>query len=211
MTTVASTPAGFSQTFIHEGMAMLKEGIAPALIENVARQAGMPVGPLAVLDETSLELPLQIIEQARAELGSGYEPPPGYSVLETMLKRARRPGRKAGAGFYYYPRDGKKRLWTGLSELFPVVRSAAPAHIRKRILYIRALETVANVMDADLGAVLGWGLPLYTGGPLSLIDTIGVRNFVTECDGLSDQHGVRFQPSRELRRRAAANGLFHAA
>jgi 3-hydroxyacyl-CoA dehydrogenase/enoyl-CoA hydratase/3-hydroxybutyryl-CoA epimerase len=207
------------QTFIHEGMAMLKEGIAPALIENVARQAGMPVGPLAVLDETSLELPLQIIEQARAELGSDYEPPPGYAVLKTMLEQARRPGRKAGAGFYDYPPEGKKRLWTGLSELFPARRSADPAYIKKRILYIQALETarcleegvLANVMDADLGAVLGWGFPLYTGGPLSLIDTIGVRNFVAGCDRLSDQHGVRFQPSRELRRRAATNELFHAA
>jgi 3-hydroxyacyl-CoA dehydrogenase/enoyl-CoA hydratase/3-hydroxybutyryl-CoA epimerase len=207
------------QTFIHEGMAMLKEGIAPALIENVARQAGMPVGPLAVLDETSLELPLQIIEQARAELGSDYEPPPGYAVLKTMLEQARRPGRKAGAGFYDYPPEGKKRLWTGLSELFPARRSADPAYIKKRILYIQALETarcleegvLANGMDADLGAVLGWGFPLYTGGPLSLIDTIGVRNFVAECDQLSDQHGDRFQPSRELRRRAATNELFHAA
>jgi 3-hydroxyacyl-CoA dehydrogenase/enoyl-CoA hydratase/3-hydroxybutyryl-CoA epimerase len=179
----------------------------------------MPVGPLAVLDETSLELPLQIIEQARAELGSDYEPPPGYSVLQVMLEQARRPGRKAGAGFYDYPREGKKRLWTGLSELFPAICGAAPAYIRKRILYIQALETarcleegvLANVMDADLGAVLGWGFPLYTGGPLSLIDTIGVRNFVAECDRLSDQHGARFQPSRELRRRAAANEPFHAA
>ena len=213
------------QTYLHEGLAMLREGIAPALIENSARLAGMAVGPLAVLDETNLELSLQVIEQARSELGAGYEPPPGYTVLKTMLERAQRPGRKAKAGFYEYPSDGKKRLWKGLLTLFANADAttdadgAQAAHLRKRLLYIQALETVkcleegvvTSAMDADLGAVLGWSFPLYTGGPLSLIDTVGLREFVTDCDRFADRHGPRFRPTLQLRRRAAANEIFHAS
>jgi 3-hydroxyacyl-CoA dehydrogenase / enoyl-CoA hydratase / 3-hydroxybutyryl-CoA epimerase len=47
-------------TYVKEGIAMLSEGVKPALIENAAKMAGMPVGPLAVSDEVTLELSYKI-------------------------------------------------------------------------------------------------------------------------------------------------------
>ena len=55
--------------YIQEGHLMLLEGIPAAMIENTARMAGMPVGPLSLNDETALDLGLKIVRAAEADLG----------------------------------------------------------------------------------------------------------------------------------------------
>lgn len=206
------------QTFIHEGMAMVGEGVAPALIENAARFAGMPVGPLAVTDEVSLDLPMKIIRQSEEEMGAAYQRPCGYGVMKRMLDEFGRGGRKAGGGFYDYPESGPKRPWPELAKHFPQQAEQPDVSVlRKRLFYIQALETarcleegvLTTAADGDLGSVLGWGFPTYTGGTLSLIDTIGAETFVVECDSLAQKHGARFTPSDWLRKRAAEGATFH--
>lgn len=201
------------QTFIHEGMELLREGVAPALIENAARQAGMPVGPLAVIDETTIELPLKIVRQSKQE-DPDYRLPGSTEVMVKMVETLNRPGRKGGGGFYDYPDGGKKRLWPGLAQAFPAAADQpAVEQVKKRLLYIQALETVRcleqNVLthpaDGDLGAVLGWGFPSWTGGTLSLIETIGPDVFVEECERMAQLYGPRFTPTAKLRE-MAANG-----
>ncbi|CAH1663656.1 MULTISPECIES: 3-hydroxyacyl-CoA dehydrogenase NAD-binding domain-containing protein [unclassified Chelatococcus] len=207
------------QTFIYEGMAMIGEGIAPALIENAGKFAGMPVGPLAVTDEVSLELPMKIIAQAETELGHAFRRPQGYDVMKKMVEEFKREGRKAGAGFYDYPDGAPKRLWSKLVEHFPQKTSQPDlAELKKRILYIQAIETarcleegvLTDPADGDLGSVLGWSYPTYTGGTLSLIDSVGIRDFVAECDRLAELYGDRFRPSEWLRQRAEKNIPFHS-
>ncbi len=162
------------QTFIHEGMELLREGVAPALIENAARHAGMPVGPLAVVDETSLELPLRIIRQTEQD-DPGFKRPTSTEVMEKMVEDLGRPGRKGGGGFYEYPEGGRKHLWPGLAEHFPFAAQQLSAEtVRKRLLYIQALEAarcleegvLTHPADGDLGSVLGWSFPTWTGGTL---------------------------------------------
>ncbi|MGI4746891.1 MAG: 3-hydroxyacyl-CoA dehydrogenase NAD-binding domain-containing protein [Janthinobacterium lividum] len=204
------------QTFIHEGMAMLDEGVKPAIIENGARSAGMPIGPLALTDELTLDLPLKIIRQAQAEPGNSFIPPVGLPVLEKMTA-AGRSGRKSGGGFLDYPEKAKKHLWSGLSEIFPVAATQPDLElVRKRFLYIQAMETarcleervLMHAEDGDLGAVLGWGFPTWTGGTSSLIDTVGIKTFVAECETLADRYGERFRPSDWMRARAIAGTPF---
>jgi len=207
------------QTFIHEGMALLNEGVAPALIENVARQAGMSVGPLAVVDETTIELPLKIVRQTLTE-DLNYRAPTSTPVMEKMVEQLGRPGRKGGGGFYEYPEGGKKHLWKGLAEAFPQASEQPSAdEVKKRLLYVQALETarcleegvLAHPADGDLGAVLGWSYPGWTGGTLSLIDTVGVAEFVADCDRMAQLYGARFAPTPMLREMAAAGKGFHWA
>ncbi len=198
------------QTFIHEGLAMLSEGVAPALIENAAKQAGMPMGPLALLDEVTLDLPLKIIAQAEAEEGAAFVRPCGFEGAQRMVEAGRR-SRKAGGAFYDYPEGGEKHLWPGLSALFPKAAAQPDVEeLKDRFLFIQALETarcleegvLTHPADGDLGAVLGWGFPTWTGGTLSLIDTIGLSGFIAACDRLAQRHGPRFTASDALRGRA---------
>jgi 3-hydroxyacyl-CoA dehydrogenase/enoyl-CoA hydratase/3-hydroxybutyryl-CoA epimerase len=200
-------------------MRMVEEGVSPALVENAARMAGLPVGPLAVLDEVTLELPMMIVKQAEEALGSKFVRPCGYNVMKRMLEEFKRPGKRAGKGFYDYPEGGKKRLWPGLKQAFPAAATQPPLdEVKKRLLYIQSLETarcleegvLSQAKEGDVGSVLGWGFPTWTGGTLSLIETVGLKAFVAECDRMARSYGPRFTPSQDLRERAARGANFYA-
>ena len=199
------------QTFIQEGMELLREGVEPALIENGAKLAGMPVGPLALLDEVTLDLPMKIVRQSEAE-DPAYRRPASMEVMEKMAEELGRSSRKAGGGFYYYPSEGPKRLWTGLKEHFPPDSTQPDVEdVKKRLLYVQAIETarcleegvLTHPADGDIGSVFGWGFPAWTGGTLSLIETVGVGRFVEECNSLAERYGSRFAPTEQLRQMAA--------
>jgi 3-hydroxyacyl-CoA dehydrogenase/enoyl-CoA hydratase/3-hydroxybutyryl-CoA epimerase len=205
-------------TYFQEGLLLLEEGVAPALIENAARIAGMPAGPLAVSDEVSLELQLKVIEQNLAD-GQAQTPqlPRVLGVLRNMVRELKRSGRRGGGGFYEYGAEGKQ-LWPGLAQHYPLAAAQPDAEeVRKRLLYIQALETarcveagvVQEPADADIGSILGIGFPAWTGGTLSFIDTIGLPAFVAECDALARRHGPRFQPSEWLKAKAQKGERFH--
>jgi 3-hydroxyacyl-CoA dehydrogenase/enoyl-CoA hydratase/3-hydroxybutyryl-CoA epimerase len=198
---------------------MVEEGVLPALIENAAKMAGMPVGPLAVTDEVSIDLPMKIVTEAQKALGADYVRPCAYNVMKRMLEEFGRSGKKAGKGFYDYPAGGKKRLWAGLAEAFPPSERQPPvAEVRKRLLFIQALETarcleegvLAQAKEGDVGSVLGWGFPTWTGGTLSFIETTGLAAFVAECDRMAESYGPRFTVSRWLRERAANGASFYS-
>jgi 3-hydroxyacyl-CoA dehydrogenase/enoyl-CoA hydratase/3-hydroxybutyryl-CoA epimerase len=206
------------QTFIHEGMRMLEDGAAPALIENAARAAGFPVGPLALTDEVTIELPWKIVKEAEVALGTRFVKPCAYEVMSRMLGELRRPGKRYGKGFYEYPQDGRKFLWPGLKDAFPLAaEQPSVEELKKRLLYIQSLESarcleegvLTHPADGDVGSLLAWGFPSWTGGTLSLIDTVGIQHFVVECERMSKDYGPRFLPSQWLKQRAARGGVFH--
>lgn len=205
-------------TFVQEGLAMLGEGVAPALIENIARQMGMPVGPLAVNDEVGLDLSYKVGQQTRKDLGDAYKPSAGEAVIEKMMELGRH-GRKNGKGFYAYPEDGSpKYLWPELSALFPVSASQpTPADVKERLFYRQLVETarcfaegvLETPEDGDLGAIFGWGFAPFTGGPFSAMDTVGLDTVVQTLDRLVQQHGERFAPPQTLRDMAARAETFY--
>ena len=205
-------------TYCYEGQMLLQDGVHPALIENAGRFAGMPVGPLAVMDEVSLELQYHVVQQTRQDLGADFQEPVSWSVLRHFVEDLKRVGRKAGAGFYEYPDGGKKYLWPGLATEYPP-SNTQPAldEVKKRLLFIQALESakclqegvLTDPADGDLGSILGWGFPSYTGGVLSYIDMLGVGRFVEESKRLAATAGPRFEPCDLLLDMARRNARFH--
>jgi 3-hydroxyacyl-CoA dehydrogenase/enoyl-CoA hydratase/3-hydroxybutyryl-CoA epimerase len=198
-------------TFTAEGIHMLAEGVKPALIENAAKMVGMPVGPLAVTDEVTLELAHKIGKETAAALGRDYPSNLSEEVLQKMVEELDRKGKRFGKGFYDYPKDAKKHLWDGLGKHFPVADEQPELpELQKRLLTIQALETarcfeegvLKHAEDGDIGSIFGWGFPPYTGGTLSYIDTVGIREFVAECDRMAGAYGERFEASDWLRERA---------
>ena len=209
------------QSFIHEGMRMLEDGVAPAMIENAAKFAGFPVGPLALVDELTIELPWKIVKEAEAALGSKFVRPCAYEVMRRMIEEFKRTGKRYGNGFYDYPEGGGvKRLWRGLKTAFPTATvQPSVEEIKRRFLYIQSLETARCVeegvltdpADGDVGSLLAWSFPSWTGGTLSLIDTVGIAVFVAECKRMADCYGPRFAPSAWLIERAARGERFYSA
>jgi len=208
-------------TFLQEGIEMLVEGIAPAIIDNVGRMTGMPRGPLEMTDDVALDLAHKIVEQTARDLGPAYVPGKLDAILHRLVVDLGRYGRKNGKGFYEYPESGPKRLWSGLAELAPIrIAHSDPALIeslRTRLLYRQAVEAarcfeegvVTDPRDADVGAILGWGFAPWTGGPLSLIDTVGAAAFVETCDRLAGEYGPRFDAPPRLREMAAKGESFY--
>ncbi|MBX6424567.1 MAG: enoyl-CoA hydratase/isomerase family protein [Variibacter sp.] len=202
-------------TYLREGHLMLSEGIPAAMIENVARMAGMPVGPLALTDEVAVDLAWRILKATEADLGPGAVDPMQKALLEDMVEKRGRLGRKNGKGFYDYPEKGPKRLWPGLADLQPRTLTADEIdragralveELKQRFLAIQALETarcfeegvLTDVREADVGSILGFGFAPFTGGTLSYIDMMGTRKFVELCRRLEKKYGPRFKPSKLL-------------
>ncbi len=204
-------------TYLFEGMECLANGVSPALIENAGKMAGMPVGPLALADEVSIELCYKINKQTEADTGKKREDA-AVGVINKFIDELNRPGKKANKGFYEYPEGGKKVLWSELTKLYPLAAQQPDVEeIKKRLLYIQALEAVkcmeeniaTKPADADIGSILGWGFAPYTGGVISFIDTIGLKKFVDECNSLAKKYGKRFKPTRKLKEMAAEGKSFY--
>ncbi len=198
-------------TFVMEGVAMLGEGIPAAVIENGAVQAGMPVGPLAVVDETSLSLSVHVMEQTKKDLeaeGKTFTPTPGQRLVERMVKELKRPGRAGGGGFYDYPQGARKHLWPELKRLFARPGLAWDMQdVKDRILYRQAVETaralsenvLTTVHDANIGSIFGIGFPGWTGGAMQFIYGMGIDAFFKRADALAQRYGSGFALAPEVR------------
>ncbi|MFL6968049.1 3-hydroxyacyl-CoA dehydrogenase NAD-binding domain-containing protein [Pseudomonas alvandae] len=206
-------------TFIHEGIAMLGEGVSAPMIETEAQKVGMPVGPLAVSDEVSLSLMSHIRKQTAQDLQAEGKAPtehPAFAVIDLLLEY-KRPGKAGGAGFYEYPEQGQKYLWPVLKERFENTAGQIQAQdIRDRLLFIQALETVrcveegvvTSTADANIGSVLGIGFASWTGGALQFINQYGLPAFIARCQYLAEQYGERFSPPALLLEKAARHARF---
>jgi 3-hydroxyacyl-CoA dehydrogenase / enoyl-CoA hydratase / 3-hydroxybutyryl-CoA epimerase len=207
-------------TYLREGHLMLMEGVPAAMIENVGRMAGMPVGPLSLNDEVAVDLAWKIVKATEADLGSEAIDLRQKALLSDMVEKRGRYGRKNRKGFYDYPEKGPKRLWPGLADLQTVKLDPDLIDIQElkdRLLGIQALETarcfeekvLTDVREADVGSILGFGFAPFTGGTLSYIDMMGIRRFVALCEKLAAKYGPRFAPSRLLVDMAAKNETFY--
>jgi 3-hydroxyacyl-CoA dehydrogenase/enoyl-CoA hydratase/3-hydroxybutyryl-CoA epimerase len=203
--------------YLNEGITMLTEGVAPALIEQAGLQAGMPTGPLAMADEISQATMLRIRDQERADLGITTPPGPVHAMLARLVE-AGRAGRRAGGGFYDYPADGPKRLWPGLADYAPRAATQPPiADLVHRLLDIQATEAARAWADgiideprmADIGSTLGWSFPAWTGGVMSYIDQGGLGAFIDRAARLTAAHGPRFDPPDRLKALAQAGGTLY--
>ncbi len=196
-------------TYLREGHLMLADGVPAAMIENVGRMAGMPVGPLALNDEVAVDLAWKILKATEADLGPQAIDPRQKTLLEEVVERRGRYGRKNGKGFYDYPQGGPKRLWRGLADLQPIKLDPDTIDIKElkqRLLAMQALETarcieegvVTDMREADVGSILGFGFAPFTGGTISYIDGMGTKTFVALCNKLAKLHGDRFKPCKLL-------------
>jgi 3-hydroxyacyl-CoA dehydrogenase/enoyl-CoA hydratase/3-hydroxybutyryl-CoA epimerase len=210
-------------TYTQEGLEMLGEGIKPAIIENVGRQSGMPMGPLEVSDSVGLDTALKVGRQMAQASGIEYGNDPRGQMMAWLVEDQGRVGRKAGKGFYDYNEKGKpERLWPELNSQIDVKVDECPPALKKeltsRFLVRQAIEVarcfeegvITDARDADIGSILAWGFAPYTGGCASYVDLIwGIKPFVEEADRLADKYGDRFRPGKLLRDMAAKGEGFY--
>ncbi|MFC3628074.1 3-hydroxyacyl-CoA dehydrogenase NAD-binding domain-containing protein [Paracoccus angustae] len=204
--------------YINEGIRMVAEGVNPVLVENAAKLMGMPLGPLQLVDETSIDLGVKIAKATRAAMGEAY---PDGAVDEVLfwMADAGRLGRKSKAGFYAYGEDGKRQgLWDGLAARYPQADDQPDlTAVQHRLMFAQTLEAVRafedgvleDIREGDVGAILGWGFAPWTGGPFAWLDMLGAARAVEICDRLTADHGDRFSAPRLLREMADSGRGFY--
>ena len=210
-------------TYTQEGMAMLAEGIKPAIIENVGRQSGMPMGPLEVSDSVGLDTALKVGRQMAQASGVDYDSNELGQMMAWLVEDKGRVGRKAGKGFYDYNEKGKpERLWPDLGSRIDVKVDECPPElkeeIKNRFLVRQAIEVarcfeegvITDARDGDIGSILAWGFAPYTGGCCSYVDLIwGIGPFVEEAERLAAKYGERFAVPALLKDMAAKGEGFY--
>lgn len=207
--------------YINEAYDMLIEGVPAVMIENIAKAAGMPVGPLSLNDEVAVDLSQKIMKASIADLGEASVKPEHMTLIDKMVNDLDRRGRKNGRGFYDYPaKPAKKSLWPGLKDLYPQKKAEEVdvKTIKDRLLATIALEAartmeegvVTDPREADVGSILGFGFAPYTGGTLSYIDGMGVKAFVALCEKLAASYGDHFKPTPLLLDMAAKGETFYS-
>lgn len=204
--------------YINEGIRMVAEGVEPALIENAAKLVGMPLGPLQLVDETSIDLGVKIAKATKLAMGDAYPDGAVDEVLFWMADQGRM-GKKANAGFYSYDDAGKRGgLWDGLEGQYPVADTQPDlTHVQHRLLMAQVLEAVraledgvlTDIREGDVGAILGWGFAPWSGGPFGWLDIIGAARAVEICDALTASDGARFTAPALLRDMAASGATFY--
>ncbi|MFT4742955.1 MAG: 3-hydroxyacyl-CoA dehydrogenase/enoyl-CoA hydratase/3-hydroxybutyryl-CoA epimerase [Yoonia sp.] len=204
--------------YINEGIRMVREGVAPALIENAAKLVGMPLGPLQLVDETSVDLGVKIAKATRLAMGDTYPDGEVDEVLFWMFDEGRL-GRKSKSGFYAYDEKGKRQgLWEGLAAKYPVAAEQPDLiEVQHRLLFAQVLEAVRaleenvleDIREGDVGAILGWGFAPWSGGPFSWLDIIGTPYAAERCDELTEQFGARFATPALLREMADKGQSFY--
>jgi len=206
--------------YINEAYDMLIEGVPAAMIENAAKMAGMPVGPLSLNDEVAVDLSQKIMKASIADLGASSVKPEHMALIDRLVNDLDRRGRKNGKGFYEYPqKPAKKYLWPELKTLYPQKKAEEVdvATLKQRLLVTIALEAartmeegiVTDPREADVGSILGFGFAPYTGGTLSYIDGMGVKAFVDLCEKLAATYGEHFRPTPLLKDMAAKGETFY--
>jgi len=197
-------------TYVSEGLFLLEEGVPAAMIENIAKKKGMPVGPLAVHDEVTLTLSKHVFESDPTENKAEHQIR-FYNLVKDLVDNENRTGKKDKRGFYDYPENEKKKLWNGLQTKYNSnVNAVDETTIANRILCRQALESyrcleegvLNSAIDGDIGSVLGWGFPIYTGGAISYIDYIGISTFIEICTDLAKKYGERFTVPNSLKQLA---------
>ncbi|MGP6177285.1 3-hydroxyacyl-CoA dehydrogenase NAD-binding domain-containing protein [Microbacterium sp. A196] len=203
--------------FIAEAVAAVGEGVEPASVEQAALQAGYPAGALQLLDELTISLSQKIRQETRAAVeaeGGVWVEHPSEAIMDWIVDEQKRPGRRAGGGFYDYSPEGKRGgIWPGLREKYDSGRTVLPlVDLQERMLFAEALDTIdcldnnvlTSVADANIGSIYGIGFPAWTGGVLQYVNQYegGLAGFVTRARELAAAYGERFAPPASLIARA---------
>ena len=206
-------------TYLDEAGHLLVEGVNPVRIDNLGKALGMPVGPLQIQDETSLELSRKA-QQTWEEMGVTDKWGDGTvirRIVEDLVVKNGRGGRHHGGGYYEYHEDGSKKIWPGLLDLYyDESYQIDDEDIKDRLMFRQVIETLKclqtgvlnSVADGNIGSIMGIGAPPHTGGFIQFVNTYGFEKFIARCEVLSAKYGERFDCPDIVREHAKSGELF---
>ena len=175
--------------YLLEAIIMEAEGVPKCIIDQAAKDFGMPMGPIELADAVGLDVGLHVGQI----LGNAY----GFQIpdkLRDMVGKGHL-GKKSGKGFYEY-RNGKSIKEKGQKyggdirelqdRLILRLVNEAVACLREKV--------VDNADLIDAGVIFGTGFAPFRGGPLHYRESKGREMLRARLQQLQNQFGDRFAP-----------------
>jgi 3-hydroxyacyl-CoA dehydrogenase len=204
---------------------MLDEGASPEQIDAAAEKFGFMMGPFRMSDLAGNDIPYHI-RQRRMRQFPGLK----YSLVADPLIEMKRLGQKTGAGWYDY-RPGDRTAYPSpvVAEMIQKYRASIgvkPRNIDDREIVDRLVYALVNegakileegialrASDIDIVYLMGYGFPVYRGGPMCYADEVGLYAVVQRMHELArNPYGDPgfWKPAPLLARLAADGGSFAA-
>ncbi len=227
---VTSDSAGFAVNrilapYLFEAIRLFENGVAGEDIEKAMTKFGMPMGPLALLDEVGLDICGKVLHQMNEALGARLAPPALIKVLDSLKLL----GKKGGKGIYLYDESGKRKGFN--PDVTEHIKKALKARgiegkverkvedIQDRLVLVMVNEAalalekgvVEDPADLDLAMILGTGFAPFRGGVIRYADQTGLGNVLQKLESLEQVAGANYAPAKLLRDLAAAGKCFHSA
>jgi 3-hydroxyacyl-CoA dehydrogenase/enoyl-CoA hydratase/3-hydroxybutyryl-CoA epimerase len=202
--------------YLAEGVRLVHEGCAIDAVDGVMTRFGMPVGPLALLDDVGLDVAAKAAEVLAPAFPSRMSAEAGEELF-----REGRLGRKVGKGFYDY--DGSSRRGPS-PEAYRILGTQpkdpppmTDADIEDRLLLPMINEAAFCLEDGvvrepgklDLAMIFGTGFPPFRGGLLRCADALGLPFVHARLTELAARHGTRFTPAGLIRQLAERRQTFY--
>jgi 3-hydroxyacyl-CoA dehydrogenase/enoyl-CoA hydratase/3-hydroxybutyryl-CoA epimerase len=201
--------------YMNESGFLLEEGSSIESLDKAMIDFGMPMGPMALLDEVGIDVAAKVAGILTEAFGARMEK---STVVEKLYADGRH-GKKNGKGLYLYAGgkrqgpDPKVYKVLGISKPHPaepkaVVERMVLAMINEASLILHE-KIVATAGELDLAMIMGTGFPPFRGGLLRYADSLGTPYIQARLDELSSRIGPRFRPNEPLKRLAERDGKFY--
>jgi 3-hydroxyacyl-CoA dehydrogenase/enoyl-CoA hydratase/3-hydroxybutyryl-CoA epimerase len=188
--------------YLNEAARLLTDGLKIEAIDGAMIGFGMPMGPLALLDQVGLDTAKHVGDVLTAALGKRAE---GNAALLNTLINAGKLGTKNGRGFYRY-RGGKRGTPDGETYRLigsPTPRDLPPETLQERMVLAMINEAafcleegvVKEPRDVDIAMVMGTGFPPFRGGLLRYADSVGIPIVADRLSRLAEAQGEQFRPA----------------
>jgi 3-hydroxyacyl-CoA dehydrogenase / enoyl-CoA hydratase / 3-hydroxybutyryl-CoA epimerase len=202
--------------YMNESGFVLEEANSIESIDKAMVDFGMPMGPMALLDEVGIDVASKVAHILGGAFGDRMQ---ASSVVDKLFADGRF-GKKNGKGLYLYS-AGKRQgpdltvyKVLGIGSPHPADPKAAVERMILAMINEAALildeKIVATAGELDLAMIMGTGFPPFRGGLLRHADSLGLPYILARLDELSSRHGKRFHPTEPLRRLAQTDGKFYA-
>ncbi|HET7710627.1 MAG TPA: 3-hydroxyacyl-CoA dehydrogenase NAD-binding domain-containing protein, partial [Thermoanaerobaculia bacterium] len=201
--------------YMNEAGFLLEEGYSIESIDAAIVDFGMPMGPMALLDEVGIDVAAKVAS-ILSEAFAGRVTK--SSVVEKLVADDRK-GKKNGRGLYVYEkgkRQGPDRaVYPLLGIRAPKPVDAAYAVDRMVLPMINEAATilsekiVATPGELDLAMIMGTGFPPFRGGLLRYADALGAREVVARLEKFAAAIGPRYAPMPALLSHAERDAKFY--
>jgi 3-hydroxyacyl-CoA dehydrogenase/enoyl-CoA hydratase/3-hydroxybutyryl-CoA epimerase len=201
--------------YMNESGFLLEEGNSIESLDKAMVDFGMPMGPMALLDEVGIDVAAKVAGILTEAFGARMQK---SSVVEKLYADGRH-GKKNGKGLYLYE-NGKRQgpdpsvyRVLGIDAPHPAAASAVVERMILAMINEASLildeKIVASAGELDLAMIMGTGFPPFRGGLLRYADSLGLPHIVSRLEALASTAGTRYSPNEPLRRLAAKNGKFY--